>query len=176
MRRHEVYTDMNPFASNSNNISLLSALNVVTIVCSIAHLVLFIAMPELFDAQFARVGFCATDQGWLHTMEYVALLGFGWTCWTALVVPFKTPPKRLQSMSTVHSVGYTPWSTLPTSPPFRKRQLWPPSSIVLYSVRLACLVVRLPTTTRKQRRDGMHGYLLRPLAFQERMQHVHAVS
>jgi hypothetical protein len=76
VRHHEVYTDMNTFASNSNNISWSAtatrALNVVTIVCSIAHLVLFIAMPELFDAQFARVGFCATDQGWLHTMEYVA--------------------------------------------------------------------------------------------------------
>ena len=50
--------------------SATRALNVVTIVCSIAHLVLFITKPALFDAQFARVGFCATDQGWLHTLEY----------------------------------------------------------------------------------------------------------
>ena len=88
MRHNEVYTDMNTFASNSNNISWSAtatrALNVVTIVCSIAHLVSFIVMPELFDAQFARVGFCATDQGWLHTMEYVALL-FGLHMHTRLV-------------------------------------------------------------------------------------------
>jgi hypothetical protein len=46
------------------------ALNVATVMGSIAHLVLFIAVPEWFDAQFVRVGFCATDQGWLHTLEY----------------------------------------------------------------------------------------------------------
>ena len=46
----------------------------VTIVGSCVHLALFIAAPELFDARFARVGFCATDEGWLHTMEYTFLL------------------------------------------------------------------------------------------------------
>ena len=50
-----------------------TSLNVVTIVVSIAHLILFVRQPELFDNQFARVGFCATDRGWLHTLEYTFL-------------------------------------------------------------------------------------------------------
>ena len=50
-----------------------TSLNVVTIVFSIAHLILFVRQPELFDNEFARVGFCATDRGWLHTLEYTFL-------------------------------------------------------------------------------------------------------
>eukprot|EP00040_Diaphanoeca_grandis_P005405 m.32712 g.32712 ORF g.32712 m.32712 type:complete len:269 (+) comp16683_c1_seq1:210-1016(+) len=56
-----------------NSTTLTRVLNVATIVCSTAHLGLFVVSPELFDAQFARVGFCATDQGWLHTLEYTFL-------------------------------------------------------------------------------------------------------
>jgi len=48
----------------------MRVLNVITVVCSVVHLVLFIAIPDLFDARFALAGFCATDQGWLHTLEY----------------------------------------------------------------------------------------------------------
>ena len=50
--------------------SVTRALNVATIVCSVAHFVAFIAAPELFDRNFARVGFCATDKGWMNTLEY----------------------------------------------------------------------------------------------------------
>jgi len=45
-------------------------LNMATIAGSVGHLVGFVGSPGRFDPQFAAVGFCATDQGSMHTLEY----------------------------------------------------------------------------------------------------------